>query len=313
MNLTLPLLWANASWREAARDGVPEVDTDHLYLGLIALGGAAARLLGHHGVTLTSARERVREGRAADVRALGIDPTPLLLPPRPLRELGHPDLVFTPAARALLDVRHPDTYACLITLLRTSDAARRLLAADGVLPDDLVAELKEGSDDPLTCEPAPVPAVLPPPAYGLRVSRFVPVPPARLADLLASPESLDWWAFDPDRAEILPGGEQVRLRHGSRTLTLRFHLTRRDAPGRRTVTWLQQALDGRYAGQPLRHDTFEITPAPGGCELAYARATRTFGLLGRLLAPVLRPLHRRGLLFGVATLAYAAAETPASR
>lgn len=313
MSLTLPLLWANASWREAARDGVPEVDTDHLYLGLIALGGAAARLLGRHGVTLTSARDRVREARAADVRALGIDPTPLLLPPRPLRELGHPDLVLTPAARALLGARHPDTYACLIALLKTSDAARRLLAADGVLPGDLVAELREGSDDPLTTEPAPVPDVLPPPAYGLRVSRFVPVPPERLADLLASPESLGWWAFDPEAADVLPGGEQVRLARGPRTLTLRFHPTRRDTPHRRTVAWLQEALDGRYAGQPLRHDTFEIAPAPGGCELTHTRATRTFGVVGRLLAPVLRPLHRRGLLFGVATVAYAAAETPASR
>lgn len=155
MNITLALLWANASWREAARVGVREVDTEHLYLGLLALGGAAARLLGSHGVTLASARERVRDAQAADLRSLGIDPDPLLLPPRQLREIGHPDLVFTPAARRIVDARHPDTYACLVELLKQADAPRRLLAADGVLPNDLVAELKEGSDDALAAETVP--------------------------------------------------------------------------------------------------------------------------------------------------------------
>ena len=46
--------------RVAARVGVREVDTEHLYLGLLALGGAAARLLGSHGVTL--AAHAIRSG-----------------------------------------------------------------------------------------------------------------------------------------------------------------------------------------------------------------------------------------------------------
>lgn len=311
MNITLPLLWANAAWREAARVGVREVDTDHLYLGLIALGGAAARLLGSHGITLSSARHRVRETQADDLRALGIDPEPLQLPPRQLREIGHPDLTFTPAARVLVDVKHPDTYACLVELLKTSDAARRLLAADGVRPNDLVDELKEGSDDALAAESVPpTPGLLPAPARAQRVSRFVSIPPGRLADLLAAPDSLAWWAFDPEQAEVFDGDEQVRVGQGSRALTVRFHVTRREDAGSHTITWLQEMTDGPRAGEPLRSDTFAITPAPGGCTLTHTVETRVFGALGRLISPLSRALIGRGLTFTITTIAYAAAETP---
>lgn len=314
MNITLALLWANASWREAARVGVREVDTEHLYLGLLALGGAAARLLGSHGVTLASARERVRDAQAADLRSLGIDPDPLLLPPRQLREIGHPDLVFTPAARRIVDARHPDTYACLVELLKQADAPRRLLAADGVLPNDLVAELKEGSDDALAAETVPpTPGLLPPPAQAQRVGRFVSTPPGRLADLLADPQSLAWWAYDPDGVEVFDGGEQVRLHKRSASFTIRFHLTRRahgTGGDAHTVTWLQEMTDGPNAGEPLRSDTFTMTAAPGGCELVHTCETRSFGALGRVIAPVTRALTGRGLTFTVTTIAYAAAETP---
>lgn len=51
------------------------------------------------------------------------------------------------------------------------------------------------------------------------------------------------------------------------------------------ITWIREMTDGRYAGQPLHYDRFEILPAPGGAELVHIAGQRSFGALGRLAAP----------------------------
>ena len=73
MKLSLANLWTTAAYREALRTRAPELDLDHLYLGLLAFGGSAARVLGHHGITLRSARQRVADAAASDLARLGID------------------------------------------------------------------------------------------------------------------------------------------------------------------------------------------------------------------------------------------------
>lgn len=316
MKLTLAIHWCNAAWRESARAGSRELDVDHLYLGLVALGGAAARLLGRHGISLASARERVREAQAADLSMLGIEGALLQLPPRALKDLGDPDMQFTSRARALCDrlSKAPDTFAILVGLLKESDAVRRLLDADGVAPNDLVQELRAGSDDPLVADRVPPAAgVLPEPARGLRITRFVSVAPEHLADVLADPASLAWWAYDPAHAEVSAGGEFVRLARGKREITVRFHLSRHEDGANHQVSWLQELTDGEYAGQPLRHDRFDITPAPGGCELTRTTSYRLFKLSGRLLAPVIERATALSAVHALQFIAYGAAEAPTPR
>jgi hypothetical protein len=42
MKLTVTQAWLNASAHEAGRVGAAAIDVDHLYLGLLGIGGAAA-------------------------------------------------------------------------------------------------------------------------------------------------------------------------------------------------------------------------------------------------------------------------------
>lgn len=49
MSMMLSSRWTSAAYLEAARVRTPEIDIDHLYLGLLAVGGQAARLLGATG------------------------------------------------------------------------------------------------------------------------------------------------------------------------------------------------------------------------------------------------------------------------
>lgn len=313
MKIALSMHWITAAWRESARTGARAIDVDHLYLGLLALGGAAARLLGRHGISLASARERAKEAQADGVRALGLDPTPLELPPRPLTDLGEADVQFTAPARALYDdlVKAPDSFALLVGLLKGSEQVRRLVDADGVAPNELVPELRAGSDDPVRAEPVPpTPGLLPAPARAVRISGFVSLPPERLAAVLADPVSLTWWAYDPDRAEVTPGGEAARLRVGRSTMGVRFHLTQRESEGRHSLAWLEEITDGEFAGQPLRHDRFDIVPAPGGSELTMTRSYRLFRLSGRLLAPFTGWMIAIGTRHTLQMIAYGAAESP---
>ena len=52
------------------------------------------------------------------------------------------------------------------------------------------------------------------------------------------------------------------------------------------VTWIQEVASGAHAGQPLCYDRFVVAAAPGGTELLHTAGQRSFGLLGRLTAPL---------------------------
>lgn len=307
MSFTLVALWSQASWREAARLRAGEIDLAHLYLGLIALGGSAARLLGRHGISLASARQRVREAEAtADA---GPEPG---LPPLTLRELGDGSWAATPRAEALIKQagKAPDTFGILIALLKEpSGVVRRLVGADGVLPQMLVPELRLGSDDQYATERVPVDArILTGPARAHRVRLFVSAPPSRVADVLADPATLALWAVDPATSELGDGGEIVRHRRGDRNLTLRYHHKREHADGIETVTWIAEMLDTPHAGEALMYDTFTCAPAPGGTELTRVEGRRRFGLAGRLLAPLWDSFANWGMVHGMLGLSFAIAD-----
>lgn len=286
MSIPLSSLWTTAAWREAARVRAAEVDLEHLYLGLIALGGSAAQLLGSHGITLASARHRVRDAHA-DRPVPGVDPADL---PSPIHFMqpGDPAWTATPRADAVITVaRMTDTYELLVTLLKEpSGTVRGLVAADGVTPQDLVPELRAGADDPYATERAtPDPTLIGTPARAQRVRRFVSAPVHLVADALADPTLLRLWSYDPTRAKVSEGGFLVRHVKGGRSLTVRLAVTT-DADGdRRVVTWTQEATDGQYAGQRLTYERFLVSPAPGGAEIVRTSGRRTFGLLGRAASP----------------------------
>lgn len=287
MSIPLSSLWTTAAWREAARLRAAEVDVDHLYLGLIAVGGAAAQLLGTHGITLASARRQVRAAHPADPGALGVDVADL---PSPIHFMQAGDAAWRATARADEVVKGAgmtDTYELLVALLKEpSGTVRRLVAADGVTPQGLVPALKAGADDPYTTERAvPDTTLLPGPARAQRVRRYVSAPVGLVADALADPTLLQLWSYDPTKADVSGGGCTVRHHKGGDSLTVRLTVTTAAEGDRRVVTWVQEALDGRYAGERLTYDRFEVSPAAGGATIVRTAGRRTFGLLGRAASP----------------------------
>lgn len=288
MSIQLSSLWTTAAWREAARVRAAEVDLEHLYLGLITVGGAAARLLGSHGITLAGARRRVREAMSVDLAALGVDIADL---PSPIHfmQLGDPAWKATPRAEAFLkELKAADTYGMLVALLKEpSGTVRRLVHADGVTPQDLVPELKQGADDPYAPESVPADdAILPRPNRAQRVRRYVSAPPDAVVDALADPALLALWAYDPVTSQVSDGGLRHRMEKGGRSLTVTLDCTRTHENGVDVVTWTHTATDGQHAGETLTYDRFAVNPAPGGSEIVRTAGRRTFGLLGRLLSPV---------------------------
>lgn len=304
MSMLLTSRWTGAAHLEAARTGLAEIDVDHLYLGLLAVGGQAARILGAHGVSLASARRRVRESLAEDLSALGLDAVEAVLPPpTAARDLDFSDWQATGRAHDLVTAQakgRGGTAAALLALIaEPSGVVRRLLTADGVDPDVLATDLADAPGEPDAVERvAADPVLLPPPARATRIRHYLSSPPDAVGDAIADPALLAAWAYDPEKAEIGDAGETIRHSRGRKKLTLRVHHTRRQDGEADVVTWIQEMVDGPHPGQPLRYDRFAIVPAPGGADLVHTGGQRSFGLLGRITAPFTGWISGLGMTYG---------------
>lgn len=294
MKFTLTSAWLAASWRESQRLRQDAMDVDHQYLGLLGIGGAAARLLGEHGITLASARNHVRDALTQDLSSLGI--TELTLPaPLPFLETGTGRFAETARAKVITDASaaSPDTFALLVALLQEpSGLVRRLVHADGVLPQDLVGALRAGSTDPFRAETTRATGgILPAPAFARRITTYVPVPRDQAVDALARPQTLRYVSMFAD-ADVTADGLSASVRQGSREAAVGAELLASEphADHHTTLTWRLRALDGRHAGQAFQYHRFTMRDAPGGAELDHEHGFHTFGLLGRLVEPLTRPL-----------------------
>ncbi len=309
--------WQNAAWREAARLRHPEIDLDHLYLGLLAQGGAAAQLLGRHGITLTSAREAVRDLTAAELASLGIDAHTLVQPPpRSTAQLHRGavgDIPLSQRARELaVAARSVRTnLATLRALLdEPSGRVRRLLTCNGVDPDAVRAGTQVQGDDRGLAEPVEAdPALLPRPHSAVRYRQYVSAAPDAVADVIADPDVLTSWAVQPEdvmRCE----GQDVRTRsgRGSEKMTLRWTVERSSGPDGPVVTWRRFITGGPHDGQPLAYDRFELRPQSSGSEVIRTQGLRTWRPLGRLLAPVTARLVGLGMPVASQNIAYAVAD-----
>ena len=226
-------------------------------------------------------------------------------------QLGDPARQATPRADATLkELRMTDTYEVLVTLLKEpSGTVRRLVAADGVTPQDLVPELKEGADDPYSTERVPLDTtLLPAQGRAQRVRRYVSAPVDLVAESLADPGLPPVWAYDPTKATASDGGLRVRHDKGGRVLTVQLAVDTETVGDTRIVTWTHTALDTQYAGQRLPYDRFEVTPAPGGADIVRTSGRRTYGVLGRLAAPFTDRFVGWGMLHTMQTITFGIAD-----
>lgn len=309
--------WQMAAWREAARLRHPEIDLDHLYLGLLAQGGPAAQLLGGHGITLASARHAVRELTVEELAGLGIDTRSMLQPPpRPTTQLHHGavgEIPMSERARELaVTARSVRTnLATLHALLdEPSGRVRRLLTWDGADPDAVRTEAHDHGSDRGSAELVEAdPALLPRSTRAVRYRQYVSAAPDDVADVIADPDILSSWAVKPEDV-IRCDGQAVLTRHGrgSKTMTLRWTVHRSTGPDGPVVTWRQTITGGPHDGQPLTYDRYDLRPQGRGSEVTRTRGIRTRRLLGRLLTPATARLAGLGMPVALQNIAYAVAD-----
>lgn len=281
MKISLAVHWVNAAWHESVRVGSERIERPHLYLGMLAVGGAAARLLAQRGITLRSARDIVR-ARTQEQDAPSAVNSNLPSPGGPV-PLDDPSLPWEAGAKKVADKlrRSPDTYALIIGLLQDEDpTVRGLVAAAGVAPNELVAPLREGSDDAYSATRVPFDSqLLSPPAVALSMGRFVSTPASDLIEALSDPRSLAWWAYDPQTWHVSDGGERAECTQGRHHLSLRFHLTRDDGDAGPRLRWIGESMAADTAGQAMRYDDFVVTQVAGGCEMQRTMGRRRSGPL----------------------------------
>ncbi|WP_136313618.1 SRPBCC family protein [Actinomyces procaprae] len=303
------------SWHEAGRLRHPEVDLDHLLLGLLAEGGAAAALLGAHGVTLANARGAIRDVADADLAAIGVDVSamPQNLPEsvgtEPLANFG--EIPMSARAEQLVNDRNTSfktSLSALQALLGTEVAIRPLVLL-GVDPDHLrndVAAYKQRRPNPVARRAGVMvdhTLLAEQPSAAERLSRFISAPPAQVHGVLADPSLLSSWAvLATEIRATRPDGIITRSgsRSGSRHMDLRW---RRFEPTPDSVVWVKTMLNGPAPGRGIAYDRFDLAPAPGGCALTFTRAHRIWNLSGRLLHPVTQRLTRIGMVTALGALA----------
>jgi uncharacterized protein YndB with AHSA1/START domain len=289
---------------EAARTGHTEVGFEHLLLGILVNGGPGARLLMDAGVGLAEARAAIDGLLREDLALLGIDAplpvdpdepavhTPVTLPLNPRLEEIAATCPWSGGDRALLAAMIDDEGGRI----------RRLLDRLGVDTDRVRRDL----DGPAEAQGAPAPRTADggptgdreAPAEGWDHATYeveVPVPAARLWDLVGDPAR---------RAEWDPGAESSRLLDGGDV-----ELTRQDGTTReriahsvagREVTWEQ--------GDPGARHTIRITIEPVGDHARlHLRKDWPTGLKGRIANNVLRWFMRSTLRYQAQTITQAAA------
>lgn len=299
------IAWLSCSWHEACRLRHPEVDLDHLLLGLLAEGGAAAALLGAHGVTLADARRAMQELCEDDLAAVGIDTSamPAVTPVSPVEAqnlAGRDEIPMSDRAQQFATDRQASFSTSLSTLraLLRSDVPMRILGQLGVDPDALRTDLaarearRHNSPGGAVVDPDLLPQE---PATALCLRRFISASPAQTRKVLADPSLLPAWAvLAEEMRQTCPDG--IISRHDSRTgrhMTLQW---KRDESTPDSVIWVKTLLNGPNRGQAFAYDRFDLKPAPGGCALTFTRAYRIWRLSGRLLHPATRKLTRIGMV-----------------
>lgn len=300
--------WMTCARHEAGRLRHPEIDTDHLLLGLLAQGGEAAALLGRHGVSLANARRAMHEVSAADLAALGIDATAIPAsaqsPDQESQELAdYGEIPLSGQVQQIASDRRKDfgtSLSALRSLLEVEGGApTRMLARLDVDMERLRAELAAQEE----CQRrSPGGAFVDhsllqeTPSVALGLSRFISAPPELVHAVLADPRMLTGWALLPQEVHEQDSDGLVSVHHSRnrhRHLALRW---RRLDSGPDSVCWVKTFLSGPYDGQTHSYDSFVLRPAPGGCELTFTRAYRIWRLSGRLLHPVTRRLTRIGMV-----------------
>lgn len=325
-NVIRALTLGNAAALECARAHHETVDVHHLYLGLLASGGAAARVLGAHGITLPSARTASRAVRRADAGSVALDaqgdPESTPIPMEDLRYQIVGDLPWTERASGLGPT--PTSRKTDLTLLadlldESSGVVRRIVAENGADPDALRAHVEDVIENGV--EPAP--------QNGADCGEFLPdastastASTVTLEHYLAEPVESVWasvcdpqhvivWAGSPETSRVVAGGVETtfdRLGNAGYTRLDPVLVEEPSADGARVV-WQERHFSDRLDGEPGGYYDLQLRREAEGTVLTVVRGIRTFGTFGRALLPIARRTTAAGLGTVVQDIAYASARS----
>lgn len=315
----------SAALREAARQGSPQVEVDHILCGLIAAGGPTAEFLAEAGISLSGVREATHQVTATRLASLGIDAAKLPSLPPPLGT--HPDDVgeipFSASAQAL-DESLPhrwDEYDLLVACLgEPSGLNAQIVAAAGADPQALAARL--GSPTARRRRPrvrrCPVPPDLAAPGLtALTTRHFISAPERLVAQVVVDATHAASWLGHADTIIATDDTIRVRERSKRRRRSYEFEF-------RRTTPAPAHGVDDRVVWQIWATGRNDSQPSPGsfhdlrlraldsGTEVELVEGLRSYGRLGRAIQP-LSLLMRTWAVGGLLqTLAFACAEKSAT-
>lgn len=305
--------WLSASRIEALLARHSQVEETDLLLGLLAQGGAVAQLLGRQGVSLEAARRSAQEVEDADLRQIGITLVEGVRPRR-LEADGETfyhgaELELSPAARQVCTERLGrvrSSAQALTVLLRNDDApSARLLRGHAADLAVLRAELESLGEK----EQSALLRVQVPHCYaeeGLerawQVTRYLSASMSQVRHELVSTTGLHRELIQDMEVLDTSPTRLVAEARGRRGRPVRFaHEVSMGQEG--AIVWRSRVLSGRWAGTTHMVRDYGLEEADGGVVVRYTCLTRSFGFLGRAVAPLSALLTGTGMSHPLIVLA----------
>ncbi|MEJ5913684.1 Clp protease N-terminal domain-containing protein [Pseudokineococcus sp. 1T1Z-3] len=278
---------STAAMEEVAELGHPEVDLDHLLVGLLLTGGPSASRLAAAGADLPSVRQAVQQLQAADTHSLGVQ---VAVPPA-VRGGDAARVVSVPwgtrALAVMQSVDHKEDDRALLRALLDDEGRRveRVLSSAGVDLEVLRASLASGAtavalDVPV--EVAAATAALGPARRCLSasVTHELPVSAEAVWAVLGDAGRRPEW--DPAVDAVVDEGGVLSLvyRKGEKTRSVRVLFVRTGPGG---VLWRELWHDAEDVTAVLH---VSVTPDGAGCRLRVDTATLLRTRWGRASRPL---------------------------
>lgn len=305
--LTIPIP-VTAAWREAMRARDPYIDLDHLLIGLITAGGAAARVLTRHGLSVSTARTAARAVHADAVGLLGVDANRLpTTPPQSLQELNRDERRMPMAGRAERLLNSLGARAGERELLRAllTEGSQTILELTERAGADVTALLREVENQAAWVTPVPrrarhLEAQTPGRAAVAELDHFVAADLPLVRAVTTDQARVADWLILPDDIEPAPeGGLRITMFVRGRSSTLHVTLNTDDDRVRWTEHW---------DDNPTSWYDLHLAEVDGGTALTLARGVRPIGVLGAAMRPIIRQTNGLGLLLRAQNLSMICAE-----
>ncbi|WP_432511549.1 SRPBCC family protein [Kineococcus sp. SYSU DK001] len=289
----------SAALEEAARLGHPELDLEHLLLGLLVTGGPSAALLTTAGIDLPALRRAVAEVQQHDLAHLGVQVPAPASPDGP-----------EPSFRAAQAIPFNDRAMAVMKRIPYDGDDRELLLAllddEGRRVERVLAHL--GADvDALRAASAPdaaAPGITAGESDGAGFVHVqdVPVDAARVWDLVSDVRRRSEWDDACVEAGTGPDGVERLTYRGRRREVVVERVVTHLVPGRE-IAWRSFRVGGRESGSTSR---VRVEPVGVGCRLHLEVSPGRPTLLRRVLRPLIARLAASQLRWHAQAIARAA-------